>query len=173
MGERGPLKFPQDDNPTKMRIVLTLIAILRAGLKLGPWQAFKLLFLASRQRKLFSIRGRTRLSIRNDKAAKYALSVVEYEDTGTSNAYSIGTIMDEKGWDSIDVLKLDVEGSEVPILQDSHRWIDRIDTLIIEIHQDIAPDSAQVLFRAFADQDFHLMWRGENLVLSRHRKETV
>jgi hypothetical protein len=76
--------------------------------------------------------------------------------------------MEERGWDWIDVVKLDVEGSEVSILSPQNcRWINKIGTLIIEVHQDIAPESSRVLFQAFAEQDFRLSWRGENLVLKR------
>ena len=116
---------------------------------------------------------RTKLSVRHPDAEKYAISVVE-DENGTIEAHSISSIMQNKGWDWIDVVKLDVEGSEVSILaENSEHWIDNICTLIIEIHQDIAPESARVLFKAFAEQDFHLTWRGENLVLKRETDHRI
>jgi hypothetical protein len=73
-----------------------------------------------------------------------------------------------QGWDWVDVVKLDVEGSEGQILSyGSRNWISRIGTLIVELHQDLAPNCARALFKAFAEQDFRLSWRGENLVLTR------
>jgi FkbM family methyltransferase len=109
----------------------------------------------------------TRLTVQYPQAEKYAVRVIE-DDNGTIEAHSIDSIMQQQGWDWIDVVKLDVEGSEVQILSaDNNRWIDKIGILIIELHQDFAPESARILFEAFADQSFHLSWRGENLVLRR------
>lgn len=108
-----------------------------------------------------------KLSVQYAGAEKYAFRVAE-DENGTIEAHSIDSLMEERGWDWIDVVKLDVEGSEVQILSgSSRRWIDRIGTLIIELHQDFAPESARVLFTAFSEQDFHLAWRGENLILRR------
>jgi len=108
-----------------------------------------------------------KLSVQHPGAEKYAIRVVE-DENGIIEAFSVESIMKDYGWDWIDVVKLDVEGSEVQILSaDNNQWIDKIGTLIIEIHQDFAPESARILFEAFADQDFHLSWRGENLVLRR------
>lgn len=110
----------------------------------------------------------TKLHIQSESAEKYAISVVEDECNGTINAYDIPSIMRFQGWDYIDVVKLDVEGAEVSILaENSHLWINKINILIIELHQDIDQRAAKVLFKAFSDQDFFLRWRGENLVLTR------
>jgi hypothetical protein len=99
-------------------------------------------------------------------APKYAVRVIE-DENGSIQAHSVNSIMEERGWDWIDIVKLDVEGSEVEILSGADLgWINRIGTLIVEIHQDFAPDSARVLFKAFAEQNFHLSWRGENLTYS-------
>lgn len=115
----------------------------------------------------------TRLSVRYPNAEKYAIEVFEDPAKGTVEAFSVSSIMERMGWDHIDVVKMDVEGSEAVLLADPDApWLDRIDTLIIEIHQDTTPGVARVLFKAFADRDFHLRWRGENLVLSKIRKHS-
>ena len=115
--------------------------------------------------------GRTRLRVRHPGAWKYAISLEE-DENGIIEAHSIPSIMKDKGWDRIDVVKLDVEGAEVPLLAESSaEWIDQIDTLIVEIHQDLAPNAAGVLFAAFADRNFRLRWRGENLVLDRLQEQ--
>ena len=116
---------------------------------------------------------KVKLRVEYPSAEKYAIRVVE-DENGTIEAHSIDSIMSDLGWDWIDVVKLDVEGSEVAILSENiDQWIDKIGTLIIEIHQDIAPKSARVLFQAFAERDFHLSWRGENLILRRIQRPEV
>lgn len=108
----------------------------------------------------------TKLSFENDKAWKYSLQVVEDNINGKIQAYSIPSLMEKFNWDFIDVLKLDVEGSEVEILsKNTEPWIDKIGTLILELHPDIDYRCSRILFKAFSNRDFILKWRGENLIL--------
>lgn len=110
----------------------------------------------------------TKLSVLYVKAEKYAIQVVEDQECGTIRGYGIEELLSMRDWDSVDVVKLDVEGSEVEILRDnSERWIDRIGTLIVELHPTKAPAGAGSLFKAFSGQEIELSWRGENLVVQR------
>ena len=61
-----------------------------------------------------------KLSIINSGDENYALRVTEDPDHGTIPAFSIASIMRERGWSVIDVLKLDVEGSEVELLSNNY-----------------------------------------------------
>ncbi len=71
-----------------------------------------------------------------------------------------------QGWDFIDILKLDIEGSEVEILsKHSELWVEKIGMLIIELHPSLDEKCARVLFEAFSNKDFNLQWSGENLAL--------
>lgn len=110
----------------------------------------------------------TMLSFKNDEDWKYALKVFEDKQSGHIKAYSIPSIMKKYGWDFIDVLKLDVEGSEVEILSvNMEEWIDKIGMLILELHPDIDLRCTRVLFQAFSNKDFSLRWSGENLIIER------
>lgn len=48
----------------------------------------------------------------------------------------VGTLLQATGMERIDVLKLDVEGAEVPIFRHSEDWIDRVDLIAVELHDD-------------------------------------
>jgi FkbM family methyltransferase len=51
------------------------------------------------------------------------------------HAIDIGSILDGSGKERISILKIDIEGSEAAVFSDNyHRWIDRVDNLVIEIH---------------------------------------
>jgi FkbM family methyltransferase len=109
-----------------------------------------------------------KLSITNSGDENYALRVSENPDHGTIQAFSIASIMRDRGWSVIDVLKLDVEGSEVELLsRNIEEWIGCVNVLIVELHQQFAPSGAEVLFRAFSNRTFNLRWRGEDLVITR------
>jgi len=113
---------------------------------------------------------RSRLRISNPDAWKYALRVEECESGGIQ-AESVDSILDAFSWRHVDVLKMDIEGSEVEVLsRNIDGWIHRVNTLIIELHQEIAPGGARALCAALAKEDFRLAWRGEDLVATRiHR----
>lgn len=108
----------------------------------------------------------TNLKIIDNNVWKYALRVKEDKLKGDIKAYSISSIMEEKGWYFIDILKLDIEGSELEILSNGlSNWCHKVGILIIELHPAIDRKCAGILFKAFADRNFNLKWRGENLVL--------
>ena len=108
----------------------------------------------------------TKLSIVNDDEWKYAIRVKEDALEGKINAFSIPGVMKMQGWDFIDILKLDIEGSEVEILSKHlELWVDKIGMLIIELHPGIDEKCSRVLFEAFSNKDFNLQWSGENLAL--------
>ena len=108
----------------------------------------------------------TKLSIVNDNEWKYAIRVKEDVLEGKINAFSIHGVMKMQGWDFIDILKLDIEGSEVEILSKHlELWVDKIGMLIIELHPGLDEKCTRVLFEAFSNKDFSLKWSGENLAL--------
>ena len=110
---------------------------------------------------------KTRLRIMNPDAWKYALRVEECAD-GPIQAESIVSILERMGWDHIDILKLDVEGAETAVLAtDVDRWIQKVNVLIIELHQDVVPECSRLLCAALAKSDFRLSWKGEDLVATR------
>ncbi len=108
-----------------------------------------------------------RLRIANRGAWNYALQVEEADD-GPVLAYSVGAILRERNWSHVDILKIDIEGSEVSVLAENvDEWIHLVNVLIIELHQDEFPEGSQLLCAALAKQHFHIAWGGENLVATR------
>ena len=46
----------------------------------------------------------------------------------------IPSIMKLAGWEKIDLLKVDIEGSEVEVFANNESWVDSVDSMIVEIH---------------------------------------
>lgn len=110
---------------------------------------------------------KTRLKVVNPDAWKYALQVEECPD-GPIGAESVLSILEQTGWEHIDILKMDIEGAEAAVFAtDVDRWIGKVNVLIVELHQDVAPQCARLLCSALASADFRLSWRGEDLVATR------
>lgn len=58
----------------------------------------------------------------------------------------VATILDRFGIERLDLMKIDVEGAEMAVFEDSAAWIDRVDAIVAELHELQAPGVGE-LFR--------------------------
>jgi FkbM family methyltransferase len=68
-----------------------------------------------------------------------------------ARGFSVPDIMKEFKLDRIDLLKLDVEGAEKAILEDSNDWIDSVTVIYAELHERLIPGTIRAFFRATKD----------------------
>lgn len=81
-------------------------------------------------------------------------------------ALTVDALMAREQIAFIDILKIDIEGAEKEVLTDTSRWIDQIDTLVIELHEQFRPGTLRAYYNG--TQGFAHEWRqGENYCLSR------
>lgn len=84
----------------------------------------------------------------------------------TVPAVTVDSVMEKFGFSSIDILKLDIEGSEVEVLESSAPWIDRVEILIIELHEKIRPNCRSSFEIATKDFD-HEPTSGHKIICRR------
>jgi FkbM family methyltransferase len=103
------------------------------------------------------------LAITNPSAASWCFTVAE--GSGTTRGLTIGSLLDESGFDRIDVLKLDVEGSELEVLRDPDcpKWLHRTDLLLIELHDPLKRGCSMALYDRIRDMEFQQRSRGDSL----------
>lgn len=66
---------------------------------------------------------------------------------------------------SIDILKIDIEGSEKEVFtSDVEKWLPLTKCLIIELHDRMKNGCSQTVFKALANYNFECSIKGENLV---------
>jgi FkbM family methyltransferase len=97
---------------------------------------------------------------------KGAFQLVE-EGGQQVRAVTIETVMRETGIDSIDLLKVDVEGAEIEIFE-SCPWISKVKVLTIELHDRVRPGCTVAVKNA--TKDFHFTQQGEVMVFYRTRE---
>jgi hypothetical protein len=79
---------------------------------------------------------------------------------------TVDTIMREHGIDHIDVLKVDIEGAEREVFRDPSSWIDKVDTLIVELHERLKLGCNRSFYNG--TNGFDDEWvQGENVYLTR------
>jgi FkbM family methyltransferase len=69
--------------------------------------------------------------------------------------FTIDRLMDDYGLAHVDVLKLDIEGSELEVLGRPHAWIDRVDAVLIELHDRLASGCRDAYLSATASFQDH------------------
>ncbi len=93
----------------------------------------------------------------------------------TVAALTIDRLMRDFGLQKIDILKVDIEGAEREVFAHSSTWIDKVDAVIVELH-DRFQDGCTRAFDA-AVCSFGNRWRrGENIYVSREnspRRPTI
>lgn len=83
-------------------------------------------------------------------------------------ALSIPTLLSQSSYDRISLLKVDIEGAEVELLNGNVSWLDSVDAMTIELHDDSVFGNATKAFeRVMKDQDFSIESNADLLVCSR------
>jgi FkbM family methyltransferase len=81
-------------------------------------------------------------------------------------AMTVNKIMQNFNLEKIDILKIDIEGAEREVFSDSSSWIERVDSVIVELHERMKAGCNRSFYNAsngFLDE-----WtKGENVYLSR------
>jgi FkbM family methyltransferase len=112
-----------------------------------------------------------RLIISDHYHQAWAYSVKEPTDQTVADvrAISVNDIFGKLGVDRIDLLKLDIEGSERELFSaDSTTWLDRVGFIVIELHDRIRPGCAKAFYSALVAKDFEQDIRGESIFIKLH-----
>jgi FkbM family methyltransferase len=108
------------------------------------------------------------VAVANPTAAKWA-HVPTAAPAGTHNeesvrAISMATLMAEHGLESIDLLKIDIEGSEYELFETAPEWMQQVKTVAIELHDHLRPGAGTRFLAALRSRPLRLASRGEYLV---------
>ncbi|MEY2760467.1 MAG: hypothetical protein RLZZ96_367 [Bacteroidota bacterium] len=107
------------------------------------------------------------LSIVNSKENDNAFMVEEVNAStpGSIPAFSISSIMQEMNWSTIDLLKLDIEGSEKEVFEKNYEsWLPHTKMIIIEVHDHMRKGAAKSVFAATNKYNFSFSMNHENLI---------
>lgn len=110
---------------------------------------------------------KTDLAIVDNGKGNNSFTVEELtQPTGTSiKAVSISDVMNENKWKTIDILKLDIEGSEKNVFEKNYEsWLPFVKVLIVELHDRMISGSSETVFKAVSNYNFSGEVKGENQV---------
>ena len=113
----------------------------------------------------------TRLTISNTTAGHHAYQVVEAHDEAPGNsdktlkAFTITELLEMADMQQALIVKIDIEGAEAALFRSNTDWVGRTDLIAIELHDWLLPKqrTSAPFIRSFANLNFDLLQRGENL----------
>lgn len=110
----------------------------------------------------------TDLNILDKNAGKWAFRVVETEDEkGEFKGYSLNDIMESYNLETIDILKIDIEGSEKIVFEKNYsNWLSKTKFGFLELHEYYANGVTEVVNDRLNAFDFKVSQSGENIVFS-------
>lgn len=111
---------------------------------------------------------KTLLQIENPRDEKWGFRVRESESPeGSFEALTIDDILGSSDAQSIDILKLDIEGAEKEVFSDCKNWLSKVGVLITELHDRSTPGCSQAFYAATSNFDYEETHRGDNVILMR------
>jgi FkbM family methyltransferase len=98
----------------------------------------------------------------------YMVVETEIETEGSIKGVSISTLLEAYQKDSIDILKLDIEGSEKEVFESNFEsWLPKTKCLIIELHDRMKPGCSISVQQAISNYSFEEFESGENVVFTK------
>ena len=80
-------------------------------------------------------------------------------------ATDINSIVEQEGWNSIDILKIDIEGSEKELFAANYeKWLPMTKMIFVEIHDDMKHGCSTSVFKAISKYNFSFAMKHENLI---------
>lgn len=105
------------------------------------------------------------LSVVDEGKGNNAFTVKEVP-VNTENAIkalSVYDIMKQQGWSTIDILKLDIEGTEKNIFEKNYEnWLPFVRVIIIELHDRMIEGCSEAVFDTISKYNFSREIKGEN-----------
>jgi len=97
---------------------------------------------------------------------KNSLESLQGNTCHTVAAMTIDKIMKDFNIEKIDILKIDIEGAEKEVFNDTSSWIEKVDSLIVELHERMKAGCNRSFY--CGSNGFDIEWhKGENVYLSR------
>lgn len=95
----------------------------------------------------------------------FMVKEVEVPGPASIDAIDIYSVMQQEGWTGIDVLKIDIEGSEKDVFGSNfENWLPLTKVIFVEVHDDMKKGSSKAVFKAISQYNFSFAMKHENLV---------
>jgi FkbM family methyltransferase len=109
------------------------------------------------------------LGIFDSGLGEYAFRVVDANQklVGSVDAITMDDIIARYNIQTIDILKIDIEGAEKELFTHNFEsWLPKVRCIVIELHDAFRPGCATAFFKAISTREFDIFCKGEDLVIT-------
>lgn len=109
------------------------------------------------------------LGIFDSGLGEYAFRVVDANQklVGSVDAITMDDIIARYNLQTIDILKIDIEGAEKELFTHNFEsWLPKVRCIVIELHDLFRPGCATAFFKAISNREFEIFCKGEDIVIS-------
>jgi FkbM family methyltransferase len=87
------------------------------------------------------------------------------DETASIQATDIGSLLENSGFERIDILKMDIERAEAIVFSENYEhWIDKVDTIVIELHNE---HCREVFMNALSSYEFEFHPSGKETTVAK------
>lgn len=98
----------------------------------------------------------------------FIVKEINQRNINTVQGISITEIIKKYKLDCIDLLKIDIEGSEKELFdRNFEKWLPYVNCLIVELHDRFKPGCSESFYKAIENYEFNITHSGENIILTR------
>lgn len=108
----------------------------------------------------------TKLNITNLDEAKFSFSLAEDDKSPDAvEGVTVDELMQEYGLETIDILKIDIEGAEKEVFTGKPAWLSKVKMIFIELHDSKKTGCSRAFYTAVDPYVKEELRRGENVVI--------
>jgi len=118
----------------------------------------------------------TLLKITDSHSEKWAFTVAETHESDANGikAVTLDEILSNSGADQVDILKIDIEGSEKEIFsKNSENWLKKVKIIVLELHDRLIPGCSDAVYRVMKKEEWQEYKKGEKVIFIRREFLTV
>ncbi|WP_034057272.1 FkbM family methyltransferase [Lacinutrix jangbogonensis] len=88
----------------------------------------------------------------------FVIKEVNQDDNYDVEAVTVSQIIKDKNWDTVDILKIDIEGAEMELFESNYQdWLPKVKVIYVETHDRMKPKCAYTVIKAINEfNDFIL-----------------
>lgn len=84
------------------------------------------------------------------QTADFDPTACDVNEADVVDAVDVASLMEQFGIERLDLLKMDIEGGEQAVFGECADWIDRVEAIIVEVHDRLVPGCSETFDRATA-----------------------
>jgi FkbM family methyltransferase len=109
------------------------------------------------------------LKIVDSSSEKWAFKVeeIEGETKDGIKSMTLNSVLENSGFQEIDILKIDIEGSEKELFSKNTEWLDKVKIIVIELHDRLIPGCSDAVYEAIDSTIWEEYKKGEKVIFIR------